>query len=135
MHRWKMPAHIRIVELGLGCSAQKAAVDLRWHIAVTINGAADKLHFEGVKSFAITNCCQRVGMHRLAGNPGTNLPLFRGRSAAQTEQRNCDGNKTSAKAHGNYNCLSSVFQRAQASSRARRFSSLASGFSPSRMNP
>jgi len=33
------------------------------------------------------------------------------------------------------NCLSSVFQRVQASSRARRFPSFASGFSPSRMNP
>src|SRR5438477_6621111 len=77
----KMPAHIRIVELGLGSSAEKIAVHLRWHIAVTINGAADKLHFERVKSFAVADGCQRVGMHRLAGDAGGNLPLFRRRSA------------------------------------------------------
>ena len=68
-----MPAHIRIVELGLGSSAEKIAVHLRWHIAVTINGAADKLHFERVKSFAVADGCQSVGMHRLAGNAGRNL--------------------------------------------------------------
>ena len=58
MDRRKMPAHIRIVELGLGSSAEKIAVHLRWHIAVTINGAADKLHFERVKSFAVADGCQ-----------------------------------------------------------------------------
>jgi hypothetical protein len=94
----KMPAHIRIVELGLGSSAEKIAVHLRWHIAVTINGAADKLHFERVKSFAVADGCQRVGMHRLAGDAGGNLPLFRRRSAPQTEQ--CDDNKRSAALHG-----------------------------------
>ena len=93
----KMPAHIRIVELGLGSSAEKIAVHLRWHIAVTINGAADKFHFERVKSFAVADGCQRVGMHRLAGDAGGNLPLFR-RSAPQTEQ--CDDNKRSAALHG-----------------------------------
>src|SRR2546430_14584 len=133
MHRRKMPAHIRIVELGLGCRAEKVAVNLRWHVAVTINGAADKLHFERVKSFAVADGCQRVGMHRLAANVRSNLSLFRGRSAAQTEQ--CDNKKTSAASHGVYNCLRSVFQRAQASSRTRRFPSSASGFSPSRINP
>jgi hypothetical protein len=135
MDRRKMPAHIRIVELGLGSSTEKIAIQLWWHIAVTINGAADKLHFERVKSFAVADGCQNVGMHQLAGNARRNLPLFRRGSAAQTEQ--CDNNKTSATQHGNFqgNCLSSVFQRAQASSRARRFPSLASGFSPSRMNP
>ena len=94
----KMPAHIRIVELGLGSSAEKIAIQLRWHIAVTINGAADKLHFEGVKSFAVADGCQNVGMHRLAGDAGGNLPLFRRRSAPQTEQ--CDDNKRSAALHG-----------------------------------
>ncbi len=130
-----MPAHVRIVELGLGCSAEKVAVNLWWHVAVTINGTADKLHFERMKSFAIADGCQRPRVHRVAGNAGRNLPLVRGRCAAQTEQ--CDSNKTSATQHGNFqgNCLRSVFQRAQASSRARRFPSLASGFSPSRMNP
>ena len=130
-----MPAHIRIVELGLGNSAQKVAVKLWWHVAVTINGAADKLHLKRVKSFAIADGCQSVGMHPLAQNVRSNLSRFRCGSAIQTEQ--CDHNKTSATQHGNFqgNCLSSVFQRAQASSRARRFSSLASGFSPSRMNP
>src|SRR5881392_3797892 len=133
MDRRKMPAHIRIVELGFGSSAEKIAIQLWWHVAVTIDGAADKLHFEGVKSFAIADGCQGVRMHRLAGNAGRNLLLFRGRCATQTEH--CDNNKRSATPHGNYNCLRSVFQRAQASSRARRFPSLASGFSPSRMNP
>ena len=128
-----MPAHIRIVELGLGSGAEKVAVNLWWHVAVTIDGAADKLHFERVKSFAIADGCQRPRVHRLAGNAGRNLPLFRGRCAAQTEQ--CDSNKSSATPHERYNCFRSVFQRAQASSRARRFPSLASGFSPSRMNP
>ena len=128
-----MPAHIRIVELGLGCGAEKIAVNLWWHIAVTINGAANKFYFERVEAFAITDGCQRVGMNRLARNVRRNLPLFRGRCATQTEQ--CDNDKTSARLHGNYSCWSSIFQRAQASLRARRFSSLASGFSPSRMNP
>src|SRR6266496_6088173 len=131
MHRRKMPAHIRIVELGLGCSAEKVAVNLWWHVAVTIDGTADKLHFERMKSFAIADGCQRPRVHRLAGNARRNLPLVRGRCAAQTKQ--CDSNQSSAKPHGNYNCFRSDFQRAQASSRARRFSSLASGFSPSRM--
>src|SRR5437763_3008541 len=135
MYRRKMPAHVRIVELGLGCSAEKVAVNLRWHVPVTINGAADKLHFERVKSFAVADGCQSVRMHRLADNARRNLLLFRGRRATQTEK--CDNNKRSVALHGvsQGNCLSSVFQRAQASSRACRFSSLASGFSPSRMNP
>ena len=94
----KMPAHIRIVELALGSSAEKIAVHPWWHIAVTINGAADKLHFERVKSFAVADGCQRVGMHRLAGDAGRNLPLFRRRSAPQTEQ--CDNNKCGAALHG-----------------------------------
>jgi len=38
---------------------------------------ADKLHFEGVKSFAVADGCQNVRMHRLAGDAGRNLPLFR----------------------------------------------------------
>src|SRR5438270_1583709 len=135
MDRRKMPAHIRIVELGLGSSAEKIAIQLRWHIAVTINGAADKLHFERVKSFAVAEGRQSMGMHRLAANAGRNLLLVRRRSAPETEQG--DNNKGSAALHGvpQGNCLSSVFQRAQASSRAWRFPSLASGFSPSRMNP
>ena len=77
MDRRKMPAHIRIVELGLGSSAEKIAIHLWGHITVTINGAADKLHFEGVKSFAVAHGCQNVRMHRLAGDAGRNLPLFR----------------------------------------------------------
>ena len=85
MDRRKMPAHIRIVELGLGSSAQKIAVHLRWHIAVTINGAADKLHFERVKSFAVADGGQSVRMHRLAGDVGRNLPLFRRRSGPRIE--------------------------------------------------
>src|SRR5438477_13144648 len=135
MDRRKMPAHIRIVELGFGSSTEKIAIQLWWHIAVTINGAADKLHFERVKSFAIADGCQSVGVHWLAGNAGRNLPLFRGPCATQTEQR--DNDKAGAALHGvsQGSCLSSVFQRAQASSRARRFPSSASGFSPSRMNP
>jgi hypothetical protein len=130
-----MPAHIRIVELGLGSSAEKLAVNLWWHVTITINGAADKLHFECAKSFAIADGCQSVGMHWLVQNVRSNLSRFRCGSAAQTEQ--CDRNKTSATQHGSFqgNCLRSVFQRAQASSRACRFPSLASGFSPSRMNP
>ena len=60
MHRRKMPAHIRIVELGLGSGAEKVAVNLWWHVAVTINGAADKLHFERAKSFAIADRRQSV---------------------------------------------------------------------------
>jgi len=133
MHRRKMAAHVRIVELGLGCGTEKAAVNLWWHIIVTINGAADKLHFERAKSSAITDGSQGSRMHRLTRNVRSNLLLVRGRYAAQTEQ--CDHKKTCAAWHGNYNCLSSVFQRAHASSRACRFPSLASGFSPSRMNP
>ena len=54
-----MPAHIHVVELGLGCGADKVAINLWRHIAVTINGAADELHFERVKSFAIADRCQR----------------------------------------------------------------------------
>jgi hypothetical protein len=95
-----MPAHIRIIELGLGCSAEKIAVNLRRHVAVTINGAADKLHFERVKSFAIADGRQSVGMHRLARNMRSNLSLFRRRSATETEQ--CDNKKTSATPHGNF---------------------------------
>jgi len=68
MHRRKMPAHIRIIELGLGSGAEKVAVNLWWHVAVTIDGAANKLHFERVKSFAVANGCQSVRMHRLTGN-------------------------------------------------------------------
>ena len=98
MDRRKMPAHIRIVELGLGSSAEKIAVHLRWHIAVTINGAADKLHFERMKSFAVADGCQNVGMHWLAGDAGRNLPLFRRRSGPQIEQ--CDNKKGRATLHG-----------------------------------
>ena len=98
-----MPAHIRIVELGLGCSAEKVAVNLRWHITVTIDGAADKLHFERVKSFAVADGCQSVGMHRLTRNVRSNLSLFRRRSAPQSEQ--CDNNKTSATQHGNFRAI------------------------------
>ena len=97
MDRRKMPAHIRIVELGLGSSAEKIAIHLWGHITVTINGAADKLHFEGVKSFAVAHGCQNVRMHRLADNAGRNWPLVRRRSAPQTEQ--CDNNKGSAALH------------------------------------
>ncbi len=98
-----MPAHIRIVELGLGCSAEKVAVNLRWHIAVAIDGAADKLHFERVKSFAIADRRQSMGMHRLTRNVRSNLSLFRRRSATQSEQ--CDNNKTSATQHGNFRAI------------------------------
>src|SRR5213080_2912221 len=103
MDRRKMPAHIRIVELGLGSSAEKIAIHLRWHIAVTINGAADKLHLERVKSFAVADGCQSVGMHRLTRNVRSNLSLFRRRSATQSEQ--CDNNKTSATQHGNFRAI------------------------------
>src|SRR6184192_4231669 len=98
MYRRKMPAHVRIVELGLGCSAEKVAVNLRRHVPIMINGAADKLHFERVKSFAVADGCQSVRMHRLADNARRNLLLFRGRRATQTEK--CDNNKTSAALHG-----------------------------------
>ena len=84
MDRWEMPAHIRIVELGLGSRAQKIAIQLRRHIAVTINGAADKFHFEGVKSFAVADGCQNVRMHWLAGNAGGNLRMVCRRSDPET---------------------------------------------------
>jgi len=103
MHRRKMPAHIRIVELGLGSGAEKVAVNLWWHIVVTINGAAHKLHFERVKSFAVADGCKSVGMHRQTRNVRSNLSLFRRRSATQSEQ--CDNNKTSATQHGNFRAI------------------------------
>jgi len=77
MDRRKMSAHIRIVELGLGSGTEKIAIQLWWHIGITINCAANKLHFKRVKSFAVADGCQNVGMHRLAGNAGRNLPLLR----------------------------------------------------------
>src|SRR4029077_20373105 len=97
MDRRKMPAHIRIVELGLGSSAEKIAIHLRWHIAVTINGGADKLHFERVKSFAVADGGKSMGMQRVAGAEVRNLPRFPRRSAPQIEQ--CDNNKRSAALH------------------------------------
>ena len=93
-----MPAHIRIVELGLGSGAEKVAVNLWWHVAVTIDGAAHKLHFERVKSFAVADGCQRPRVHRLTRNVRSNLSLFGCGSATQTEQ--CDDNKRSAALHG-----------------------------------
>ena len=71
-----MAANIRIVKLSLGRRAEQVAIDLRRHIAITIDGAVDELDFEGVESFAITDCRQRVGMDRLTRNSGSDLPLF-----------------------------------------------------------
>ena len=71
-----MAANIRIVKLSLGRRAEQVAIDLRRHIAITIDGTVDELDFEGVESFAITDCYQRVGMDRLTRNSGSDLPLF-----------------------------------------------------------
>src|SRR5207249_9814805 len=98
MHRRKMPAHICIIELGLGCGAEKVAVNLWWHVGVTIDGAAYKLHFERVKSVAVADGCQSVGMHRMTGNVRSNLWRFRRRGGNQSEQ--CGIHKTSATQHG-----------------------------------
>ena len=71
-----MAANIRIVKLGLGRRDEQVVVDLRRHIAITIDGAIDKLDFEGAESLAITDGCQCLGMDRLTRNSGSDLALF-----------------------------------------------------------
>ena len=135
MNGWKTAADIRIVKLGLGWRTEQVAIDLGWHIAVTIDGAVDELDFECVEAFAITDCRQSVRMDRLTRNAGSDLALLSRPCGIECKQRNCDDDKTGVALHGTHNSFNNVFQRAQASSRAFRFSPLASGFSPSRMNP
>ncbi len=76
MNGWKMATNIRIIKLGLGRCAEQVAIDLRRHIAITIDGAVDEFDFEDVELLAITDCRQRVGMDRLTRNSGSDLPLF-----------------------------------------------------------
>ena len=76
MNGWKMAANIGIVKLSLGRCAEQVAIDLGWHIAITVDGAVDELDFEGMESLAVTDCCQRVGMNRLPCNSGSDLALF-----------------------------------------------------------
>ena len=76
MNGWKMTANVRIVKLSLGRCVEEVAIDLRRHIAITIDGAVDELDFEGMESLAVTDGCQRVGMNRLARNSGSDLALF-----------------------------------------------------------
>jgi len=78
-----MAANILIVKLSLGRRVEQVAIDLRRHIAITINGAVDELDFEGMESLAITDCCQRVGMDRLTRNSGSDLELFFSPSGAE----------------------------------------------------
>jgi len=76
MNGWKMAANIFIVKLSLRRRAEQVAIDLRRHIAITIDGTVDELDFEGMESLAVTDCCQRVGMNRLPRNSGSDLALF-----------------------------------------------------------
>ena len=76
MNGWKMAANIGIVKLSLGRRAEQVAIDLGWHIAITVDGTVNELDFEGMESFAVTDCCQRVGMDRLTRNSGSDLALF-----------------------------------------------------------
>ena len=76
MNGWKMATNIRIIKLGLGRCAQQVVIDLRRHIAITIDGTVDELDFEGMESLAVTDCCQRVGMNRLPRNSGRDLAWF-----------------------------------------------------------
>ena len=55
-----MAANIGIVKLSLGRRAEQIAIDLWWHIVITVDGAVDELDFEGMKSLAVTDCCQRM---------------------------------------------------------------------------
>ena len=71
-----MSANISIIKLGLGRRAEQVAIDLRRHIAVTVDSAVNELDFEGAEPFAVTNCHQRVRMDRLTRNSGTDLTLF-----------------------------------------------------------
>jgi len=135
VNSWKAPADVCIVKLRFGWSIQQVAIYLRRHVDVSVDGTTDELDFEGVKSFAITHCRQRMRMDGLTRNSRANLTLFRGSCRMQCQQRNRDNKKMTVAVHETHNCLNNVFQRAQASSRAFRFSSVASGFSPSRMNP
>ena len=76
MNGWKMAANIFIVKLSLRRRAEQVAIDLRRHIAITIDGTVDELDFEGMESLAVTDCCQRVGMDRLTRNSGSDLALL-----------------------------------------------------------
>jgi len=71
-----MAANVRIVKLSLGRSVEQVAIDLRWHIAITIDGAVDELDFKGVETPTISDCCQGVRMDRLTRNVGSDLALF-----------------------------------------------------------
>jgi len=71
-----MAANIRIIKLRLGRRTQQIAIDLRRHIAVTIDGTVDELDFEGVESPAVTDCRQSVRMDRLTRNSRSDLGMF-----------------------------------------------------------
>ena len=55
-----MAANIGIVKPSLGRRVEQVAIDLWWHIVITVDGAVYELDFEGMESFAVTDCCQRV---------------------------------------------------------------------------
>ena len=80
---WKMAADIRIVKLRLGWRAEQVAIDLRRHIAITVDSPVDELDFESVESLAITHSRQRMGMDRLTRNSRRDLALFRGAGQAE----------------------------------------------------
>jgi hypothetical protein len=73
-----MASHIRVVKLGLGRRTEQVAIDLRRHIAVTIDGAVDKLDFEGAEALTITDCRQPLRMNRLTRDVRSDLALFPG---------------------------------------------------------
>jgi hypothetical protein len=77
-----MPTDICVIKPSLGCGGKEVVINSWRHIVVSINGTANKLHFERVKPFAIADRCQRAGMHGLAGDVRRNLRLLRGRCLA-----------------------------------------------------
>jgi hypothetical protein len=80
---WKMASHIRVVKLGLGRRIEEVAIDFRRHIPVTIDGAVDKLDFEGAEALTITDCRQRLRMNRLTRDVRTDLALSPGPCRAE----------------------------------------------------
>ena len=82
-----MPTDVCVVKPSLGCGGEQVGINLWRHIVVPINGAANKLHFERVKPFAVADRCQRAGMHRLARDVRCNLRLLRGRCLAHARYR------------------------------------------------
>ena len=71
-----MAANIRIIKLRLGRRTQQIAIDLRRHIAVTIDGTVDELDFEGAESLAVTDCRQRLRMDRLTRDSRSDLGML-----------------------------------------------------------